>query len=80
VQWEKRRQTKGCVMSDQIKTIRRFFRKLHRSLLNSIPNDGPKEVDLTKLQSRGANDPNLEFSMDWRSSDKQNDVPGHSKT
>jgi hypothetical protein len=67
-------------MSDQIKTIRRFFRRLQRSLLNSIPNDGPKEVDLSKLQSRGTNDPNLEFSMDWRSSENQNDVPGHSKT
>jgi hypothetical protein len=67
-------------MSDQIKTIRRFFRRLQRSILNSIPNDGPKEVDLTKLQSRTANDPNLEFSMDWRSPDNQNDVSGPSKS
>jgi hypothetical protein len=66
-------------MSDQIKTIRRFFRRLHRSLLNSIPNDGPTEIDLSKLKPT-VNDPNLEFSMDWRSPEKPGDLPGHTKT
>jgi hypothetical protein len=67
-------------MSDQIKTIRRFFRRLQRSLLNSIPNDGPKEVDLSKLQRPTQKDANSEFSMDWRSPDQPSDLPGHTKT
>jgi hypothetical protein len=67
-------------MSDQIKTIRRFFRRLHRSILNSIPNDGPTEVDLSKLQRPIQNDPNSDFSMDWRSPEQPSDLPGHTKT
>jgi hypothetical protein len=65
-------------MSDQIKTIRRFFRRLHRSLLNSIPNDGPTEVDLSKLQRPTQKDSDL--SMDWRSPEQPSDLPGHTKT
>ncbi len=65
-------------MSDQIKTIKRFFRRLHRSILNSIPNDGPTEVDLSKLQRPAQKDP--EFSMDWRSPEQPSDLPGHTKT
>lgn len=65
-------------MSDQIKTIRRFFRKLHRSILNSIPNDGPTEVDLSKLQRPAQKDSDL--SMDWRSPEQPSDLPGHTKT
>lgn len=65
-------------MSDQIKTIKRFFRRLHRSILNSIPNDGPTEVDLSKLQRPAQKDP--EFLMDWRSPEQPSDLPGHTKT
>jgi hypothetical protein len=65
-------------MSDQIKTIRRFFRRLHRSILNSIPNDGPTEVDLSKLQRPTQKD--SEFSMDWRSPEQPSDLPGNTKT
>jgi hypothetical protein len=67
-------------MSDQIKTIRRFFRRLHRSLLNSIPNDGPTEVDLSKLQRTGSKNPSPDFPMDWRSPEQPSDLPGHTKT
>jgi hypothetical protein len=65
-------------MSDQIKHVRRFFRRLHRSLLNSVPNDGLKEVDLSKLQPTET--PDQSPSMDWRTPNKPGDLPGHSKT
>ena len=67
-------------MSDQVKTIRRFLRRLHRSLLNSIPNDGPTEVDLSKLERPAQKNPNSDFLIDWRSPEQPSDLPGHTKT
>jgi hypothetical protein len=66
-------------MSEQIKTIRRFFRRLHRSLLNSVPNDGPQEIDLSKLKPHD-HPQDLEFSIEWRSPEQPGDVPGQTKT
>jgi hypothetical protein len=31
-------------------TLQKFFRGLHRNLFHSVPNRGPREVDLSRLQ------------------------------
>jgi hypothetical protein len=69
-------------MSDQSKPIQRFLRKLHRTFLHTVPNNGPQEIDLSKLAPRTASntDNSLEFSLDWRSPERPSDLPGQTKT
>jgi hypothetical protein len=53
-------------MSERTETIRKkFLRRLHRAVFQSVPNDAPNEVDLSKLKRDPQPEENLEFSLEW---------------
>jgi hypothetical protein len=53
-------------MSERAETIRkRFFRRLHRAVFQSVPNDAPSEVDLSKLRRDLEPEEGVEFSFEW---------------
>lgn len=62
-------------MSERTETIRKkFLRRLHRAVFQSVPNNAASEVDLSKLQSNPQNKPEVtlepdlspEFSFEWQ--------------
>lgn len=59
----------------RIEIIRqRFFRRLHRAVFNTVPNNAPEEVDLSKLAPVDARDQGLNFSFAWRVRATSNDA------
>jgi hypothetical protein len=51
----------------RIEIIRqRFLRRLHRAVFNTVPNNAPEEVDLSKLNPVDTRDQGLDFSFAWR--------------
>jgi hypothetical protein len=53
----------------RIEIIRqRFLRRLHRAVFNTVPNNAPSEVDLSKLNpvDARARGQGLDFSFAWR--------------
>jgi hypothetical protein len=67
-------------MSNQIKTIQRFFRKLRFSIMHTVPNDGPLEIDLSNLRAREPQKKILEEPTELRSLEKPSDLPNTTKT
>jgi hypothetical protein len=57
--------TRGCIVSNKLKPFRRFSRKLRRLFWNGVPNTGPKEIDLSRL-NRYARQTGFESSYTWR--------------
>jgi hypothetical protein len=61
----------------RIEIIRhRFLRRLHHAVFNTVPNNAPSEVDLSRLnpvddQARGQG---LDFSFAWRVQATSNDA------
>jgi hypothetical protein len=53
-------------MSERAEIIRkRFLRRLHRAFFHTVPNDAPKEVDLSKLKRTLEPEGGFEFSFEW---------------
>jgi hypothetical protein len=51
----------------RIEIIRqRFLRRLHRAVFNTVPNNAPEEVDLSKLNPVDAQGQGLDFSFALR--------------
>lgn len=51
----------------RIEIIRnRFLRRLHRTVFNTVPNNAPLEVDLSKLNPVDAREQGLDFSFAWQ--------------
>ena len=60
-------------MSERTEAIRKkFLRRLHRAVFQSVPNNATSEVDLSKLQSNSQTtlepDQSPEFSFEWQDS------------
>jgi hypothetical protein len=64
-------------MSERAEAIRkRFLRRLHRAVFQSVPNNAASEVDLSKLRNHSQNHPQTtlepdqspEFSFEWQDS------------
>jgi hypothetical protein len=59
----------------RIEIIRnRFLRRLHRAVFNTVPNNAPLEVDLSKLPPVDARDQGLDFSFALRVQATSNDA------
>jgi hypothetical protein len=57
-------------MSERTETIRKkFLRRLHRAVFQSVPNNAPSEVNLSKLQNKAQTKPepdqSPEFTFEW---------------
>jgi hypothetical protein len=54
-------------MSERTEAIRKkFLRRLHRAVFQSVPNNASSEVDLSKLQSKPEPDQSPEFTFEWQ--------------
>jgi hypothetical protein len=67
-------------MPDQPKSVRRFLRRLYRSVFHVVPNDGIREVDLSQLRVIDQNEHFPEFHFDWLPADKSNHRPDRNKS
>jgi hypothetical protein len=70
-------------MSERAETIRKkFLRRLHRAVFQSVPNNATSEVDLTRLPRNSQTKPETtlrldqspEFSFEWQE-DASNPTP-----
>jgi hypothetical protein len=58
----------------RIEIIRnRFLRRLHRAVFNTVPNNAPQEVDLSRLNPVDARDQGLDLFA-WRVQVTSNDA------
>jgi hypothetical protein len=53
---------------------KRFLRRLHRAVFNTVPNNMPLEVDLSKLKPVDFRGQGLDFSFAWRVQATSNDA------
>jgi hypothetical protein len=57
--------------------MQKFIRRLHRNLFHRVPNDGPHEVDLSRLQPARRDLPvfALQFSQATEANSSQGFIP-----